>query len=414
MERFVYKAKKGLEEVVEGTIDAENKEEVLSILLEKGLFPIFINKYTPAEVRPPSTVEKIHKIKRKKIKKRISSKEILIFTQKLTTLIRAKVELLLSLRILYEQMDNIKFQEAVLDIYNTIKEGKTFSEALEHFPGVFSPLFVNLIKAGEASGRLDSSLEQISEFMFREESLRTKIYVALAYPMLLLFVGLASIFILINFVIPHLKPIFEGLGKDLPFITKVILNFSSISYKNIWIVITFIVVLFIFGLYSPKGNYFFRDLIERLKRGIPIVKRLTQNQELAHFSRALAMLLKGGVPALSSLEIATPSISNRKLREEFKKVCQGVASGQELSKCMEAFTRMPAFFIKMVQVGEESGRLTEVLEEIAQSYTQQIEADIALITSLIEPVLILALGIIMGGIVLSILLPTFQITQIVH
>jgi len=411
MTRFLYKAKKGVDEVIEGVIEAESKEEALNILLGKGLFTTSITEYTAIEVERPK-VEKIRKIK--KTKKKISSKEILTFTQKLTTLIRAKVELLSSLWILYEQTDNIKFQEVILDIYNNIKGGKTFSQSLEHFPKIFSPIFVNLIKAGEASGRLDSSFEEISEFMYREENLRTKIYVALAYPVLLLFIGLASIFILINFVIPRLKPIFEGLGKDLPLITKIILHFSSISYKNVWITLVFIVALFIFGVYTPKGNYFFRDLIEKLKRSMPIVKRLTKNQELAHFSRALAMLLKGGVPALRSLEIATPSIGNPELREEFKRVCYEVAAGGGLSKSVETFTSLPVFFIKMLAVGEESGRLVEVLEEIAQSYTQQIETDIALITSLIEPIFILVLGIILGTIVLSILLPTFQITQIVH
>jgi len=413
MEKFVYRAKRGLEEIIEGVIDADTKEEAVSILLERGVFPVSIIKYSEAQQAQPEAIVLPVKVS-KKIRKKISSKEILGFTRQLATLIRAKVELLSSLRILYEQTDNLKFQEVILDINTTIKEGKTFSEALSHHPNVFSSIFISIIKAGEASGRLDTSLEQISEFMYREESLKAKIYVALAYPALLLFVGFSSIFVLINFVIPKLKPIFESIGKELPLITKVILNFSTISGKNVWITLTVIAGFIFFSIYTPQGKKLFKKITDFLKRNTPVVKRLTKNQELAHFSRALAMLLRGGVPALRSLEISTPSIGDARLREQFKKVCYSVAAGKGLSKSMEAYTSLPVFFTKMIAVGEESGSLAGVLDEISQSYTEQIESDIALLTSLIEPVLILILGLILGTIVLAILLPTFQITQMVR
>ncbi|MBM3245277.1 MAG: type II secretion system F family protein [Candidatus Omnitrophica bacterium] len=412
MPKFVYKAKKGLEDVFEGMIEADSKEQALNLLIDQGLFPINIvdeSEYVPEK---KGVLQREGK-KAKRRKKRISSKEILNFTQKLATLSRAKVELLSSLKILYEQTENAKFQDIILDVYNVIKEGKTFSEGLMRYPEIFSPLFINIIKAGEASGRLDISLDQITDFLYRDESLKTKVYVALAYPALLLLVGIASVFVLINFVIPRLLPIFESLGKDLPLITKIVLNLSFISSKNIWVFFTAAGIFLVFTTYSAKGKALFKELLGKLKRGFPIVRRLTKNQELAHLSRALAMLLKSGVPALKSLEIATPGIDDPKLREDFKKVCRAVAAGQELSKSMETYTNLPPFFIKMIAVGEQSGRLTDVLGEISASYTQQTEADVAMITSLIEPVLILIMGIILGAIVLAILLPTFQITQIV-
>jgi type II secretory pathway component PulF len=346
-------------------------------------------------------------------KKKVTVKEVLVFTQKLTTLSRAKVELLSSIKILYEQTESPRFKEVILEVYNGTKEGKPFSESLSHFPGVFSPLYVNLVRSGEASGHLDVALEQVSEFLYREESLKSKILVAMAYPALLLSVGLVSIFVLINFVIPKLKPMFDGLGGKLPLITKIILNLSALSNKS-WVYIFGALAAAVAFLYFQKGSKFFGGIIRNVKMHLPVVSRLSRNQEMTHFARSLGLLLNSGVAALKAIEIATLTVENPRSKEELKKVYQEVAQGQRLSKSMEDHTHLPSFFVKMVAVGEESGRLGEVLEEIARSYTQQLEGDIALISSLIEPILILSLGLVLGTIVLAILLPTFQVTQIVH
>ena len=408
MAKFVYKAKRGLNDIFEGIIEASNPDEALNKLVEQGLFPIKIelqtisvDKTVPTQKAPRG------------VKKRISANDILVFTQKLSTLIRAKVELLSALRILYEQTENIRFKEIILEIYNATKEGKTFSESLDAFPKIFPYLYVNIMKAGEASGRLDASLEQISEFLYREENLKTKVMVALAYPVLLIFVGLGSIFVLVNFVIPRLRPILEGMGKDLPLITRIILQISALSSKSWWLIIGgigFVVLI----IYKQKGSAFFKRVARKIKAHTPIVKRLTQNQELDHFSRSLNLLLKGGVSALRSLEISSAGIEDPKLREGLKKACQDVASGQGISKSMENSTSLPNFFIRMIAVGEESGRLTEVLDEISHSYTQQIEADVSIVASLLEPILILTLGLVLGTLVLAILLPIFQMTQMVR
>jgi len=406
--KFNYKAKKGLNETVSGSLEADNHDEALNKVTAQGLFPIEVN-----EVTAPATKATGKTRRKKKISKKISQKEILTFTQKLTTLVRARVELLASLKILYEQTENACFKEVILEICNLIKEGKALSEGLVRFPRIFPSLYVSIVKAGEASGRLDSALEQISDFLERDENLRTKIQVALAYPTLLVFVGLGSIFLLMNFVVPRLKPIFEGIGRDLPLITKIVLQVSELSNKTWWIILG-VGALVIFILYRRKGSAFFKRFLTAFKTHMPILKRLTKNQEMARFSRALALLIKSGVPALRSLEIATFSVENVKLKKGLEEACKNVASGQTLSRSMETLTTLPNFFTKMVAVGEESGRLAEVLDETSHSYIQQVEFDITLITSLLEPIFILVLGVVLGTIVLSILLPTFQITQVVH
>jgi general secretion pathway protein F len=411
--KFIYKAKKGLDDTIRGTIDAENREEALSKLIQQGFFPISVEEPGASGVSDAAGGQRPQAKPIKKSSKRITTRDVLQFTQKLATLTRAKVELLSSLKIIYEQTDNARLQDIILDIYNGTKEGKVFSDLLSRYPGTFSALFVNIVKAGETSGKLDIALDQISEFSAREENLKTKVKVALAYPTLLLLVGLSSIFILINFVVPRLKPIFANLGDRLPLITKIILQISMLSNKSWWVIIG-VAALALFIIYKQKGSVFFRRAVRRIKLSLPILERLTRNQELSYFSHALGMLLKSGVPALSSLQVATPTIEDPKLKKELEDVCSQVAAGNAIAKSMADYTSLPNFFVKMIAVGEESGRLSEVLDEIFHSYTEQIEMDITFITSLMEPVLILVLGLILGSIVLAILLPTFQITQIVH
>ncbi|MBN2119637.1 MAG: type II secretion system F family protein [Candidatus Omnitrophica bacterium] len=409
--KFIYQAKKGLNEVIEGVIEAQTQEQALKKLTDQGLFPMNITPYSSlteektSPQRPKATLTWMPK--------KITAKDILIFTQKLTTLIKAKVELLQSLRILHEQTENHKLKETIMEIYNETKEGKVFSESLKKFPKTFSPLYVNIVKSGEASGRLDKALIQINEFLQNQQTLRTKIGVALAYPAMLALVGCASILVLMNFVVPKLRGIFSELETELPLLTKIIFESSSFLQKgSIWI---FLAAAVSFSLiYYKGGSTYLNRILRKIKANLPIVRRLVKNQELIHFTRSFNLLLRSGVPALQSLQIVTPTIDDEKMQSQLAKVCQDVASGSSVSKSMHIHTSLPDFFIKMVTVGEESGRLEEVLDEILYSYSQQVEADISVITSLLEPILILILGLILGAIVLSILLPIFEITQIVQ
>jgi len=407
MAKFSYKAKKGLDQIIEGVVEAPTQDEALNRLVAQGLFPTSISESVGVKAKPERARHTI------RVRKKAGAHEILLFTQKLETLIRAKVELLSSLRIIYEQTEDSHLKDVIHQIYEATKGGKTFSESLEGYPKIFSPLYVNIIKAGETSGRLDYALEQIAEFLLRDENLKTKIRVALAYPILLLSVGSISIFVLISFVIPKLRPIFEGISDQLPLITKIVLHISTFSSKT-WFWMLGGVLVAILMLYSRRGSPFYNNLIRKLKISAPVVKRLIKNQELAHFCRSFALLINSGVVALKSLEIATLTIENPKLKAELGEVYKEVASGQSLARSMETLTSLPKFLTKMLAVGEESGKIGETLEEILRSYNQQIETDIMLISSLLEPVLILGLGGILGTIVLSILLPTFQVTQIVH
>ncbi|RKY37602.1 MAG: hypothetical protein DRP78_00690 [Candidatus Omnitrophota bacterium] len=404
--KFVYKAKRDLDGLLDGSIEANSEREALNILSEKGLFPVSIESETDSHNLKLIFQQRIFPT-------RVNAKQVVIFSQKLKILIYAQVDLLQALKIIYEQTEHNAFQKIILGLHTDVKKGKTFSMALSCFPSVFSSLFVNIVKSGEVSGKLALSLEQINAYLVKQESLRRKVVAALAYPTLLLGVGFISFFVLINFVIPRIGSVFQGVGKDLPFITKSILLLSEFSRKNFWVwLILGIVIFFVFN--SRKGADAFKLFLSTFKRKLPIVKRLVKSQELAQFSLSLCLLLKSGISVLKSLEIATPNIEDVKLKQELKDMWGKISSGQSFSKSITLVSGMPDFFIKMIAIGEASGRLAEILEEISLAYGQQVESDIALISSLLEPLLILFIGGVLGIIVVAILLPTFQITELVH
>jgi len=412
MAKFLYKAKRGVDELLEGEIEASSQEDAMDKILQKGLFPVELRQEVYIQASHPSKVSSFS-FKRWLSKRKVSSKEVLIFTQKLATLTNARVELFTGLKILYDQTEESLLKEVILQIYHLTKEGKSFSQSLQHFPSIFSSFYINIVKAGEASGRLDIALQQIGEFLYKQNQLKNKVKVALAYPALLSAVGIASIFILINFVIPKLSVLLEGLGKELPLITRVILFISKASFKmSMWVIpVIFLMIVLLLWLRGPS---FFKGIAKKMGVRIPLVRKIFLNQEFAHFSRSLGLLVKSGVPAITSLEISIANIEDEELKRQLGKVCDMVAHGETISESMEKVTKVPVFFIKMIAIGEASGRLVEVLESVSNSYSQEVESDIALVSSLLEPFLILFLGLILGTIIFSIILPIFQITQFVQ
>ncbi len=416
MSVFRYKAKKSTGDVVEGTLTAADETDVIDKLVKQNLFAVEVEICDSLERIIPARHIRSEKvftsIFQKLSRKKISRKEVLVFTRKLATLSRAKIELLTSLKILYGQMDNPAFKQVILKVCALIEEGDSFSQALGRFEGVFSSLFVSIVKAGEVSGTMDAALTQIIYFMQTRENLKNKVLRALIYPAILLCVGVMSIFVIMNFVIPKLKDIFEGLGSNLPLITKVILRISDFSTKN-WLSAFFVlaaVSVIIFYKGSKVFSGYFKWLMERL----PVISRLLKNQELANFAMALHLLISSGVTPLQSLEIAGLSVGDARMRRKLKEAAEKIKNGQAMYESMAVVKSFPDFFIKMIAIGEESGRLGEVLNEIADSYVQEIESDTAVIASVLEPLFILALGVVLGGIVIAMLLPIFQITQFIQ
>jgi type II secretory pathway component PulF len=417
---YKYKAKKGVNELVEGALSAESQEDAVSKLSQKGLFPVEIEEKQEVPAKKIQgtgnslLANLFSQVRRNQNRSgKVSSGQILIFTQKLATLMRAKIELLPALQILFDQTSDEFFKTIIKTVYNQVKKGIPLSRSLEDFPQVFATLYISIIKAGEASGSMDEALGNILDFMKRKESLKNKVKGALIYPAILLMVGLASVVLILTFVVPKLKNMFADLGADLPLFTKAILSISNFTLDN-WPYEIIAGAFLVFFVFFFKDGNIAKNTGRFLSTKLPIVNRVIKNQELTNFSRSFSLLIRTGVSPLESLEISALTVENLRMKEELLEAAVSIKEGKTIAKSLSRFKSLPDFFISMIAVGEESGRLKEVLDEIAVSYTEEIDSDINIITSILEPVLILAIGIVLGAIVIAILLPVFQVTQIIQ
>ncbi len=407
MPTFTYLAKKNLNESVEGLIVADTQDNAVDKLIEMGLSPV--------RVEPLSVEDKAERSGRKAIFSfgRLSRKDLNIFTGQLKSLLRARVDLLKALSIIYGQAHKEKFKGLVLDLHSRVKNGATFSDALQKHRDFFPSLYVNLIKSGEASGRLDEVLEELDDFLSREEEFRMHIRTAMAYPILMISVGICVIFVLFSYVIPKLSTIFADFEYQLPFATQVMLSTSDFFKAWWWAILLgiFAVVFIVFQMsLNPRGKV----KLDWLKLHIPVAGDLALKQSLARFCRTLSLLVRSGLPVFQALSVAIPTLENAVFVKDLEIVRKEVLEGSSLASSMKKVAFFPPFLIQMLSVGEEGGRLEGVLNEVANIYTQETDATLKIITSLMEPVIILVLGLILGGIVLAMLLPIFQINLLIR
>ncbi len=398
MPEFFYQAKKSPTEVVQGIITAESLREAIEKLETQGLIPISVE---PKKVFSEFSLKKYRS-------KKLSHKDIIIFTTQLYTLIKSKVDLLRSLEILKQSATNLHLKEILEQVIKEVKEGSTLSEALAKYPKYFSGLYINIIKTGEVSGRLEESLKENLIYLNRVSDLRAKIYQALAYPSLMVGVGIITIFLLIGFIIPRLESMFEEFQQNLPFFTIFLLDLGKFLKSHFLGFLIFLMILFSFG------GVLKRKFFLQLRYYLPIFKSLAYRQEIVNFFEGLSLLLRSGTPLLESLNIAIPILQERKLHYKLSKVQEEIKAGNSFSTSLSKTEIFPSILIQMIKVGEEGGRLADVFKEIAENYTREIENKIKIITALLEPVIILVLGLIIGGIVMAILLPIFNMSTLIE
>jgi len=403
---FLYKAKKNLNEIVEGKIEGANIEQVLADLQAKGLVPISVEPQGIAQ-------SSILKPKGETVSRPIGkwgSKDLVLFTQKLYNLVNSRVELLSALRLLEKNCEKQAERILLDNIIKDIKDGISFSGCLSRYPQYFPPLYINIIHTGEATGKLKDALIQLLDYLRRFEDLKMKVKQALAYPIFMTVVGIGTIFVMLTFVLPRLAGMFDDFQAQLPMPTLILLNISNFL-KAYWLfIIAFIVILIFAVKIKGKGK---ENIFSRLKYHIPIAKDIVYKQSVANFSRSLSLLLKSGVNLLSALGDAGPIMGNPVYVSQLELVRKDVSEGMPFSDSLSKFKIFSDFFIQMVRVGEEGGRLDSVLADIAESYEKEIEADLKTLSSLIEPAIILVLGLVIGTMVIAMLLPIFNMNAIV-
>lgn len=407
MPTYTYLAKKNLNETVEGIIVADNQDNAVDKLIEMGLSPFKVESLTPEASKAQGSA-----VSRMFLMAGLSRRDLNVFTSQMKSLMKARVDLLKSLSIVYGQADKEKLKTLVLDLHSRVKNGATFSDALSQHQEFFPSLYINLIKTGEASGRLDEVLEELDRFLSKDEEFKRHVRAAMAYPILMISVGICVIFILFSYVIPKLSSIFTDFDYELPLPTQVMLAVSDF-FKSSWWVLLLGVVVFIVVLVRMSKSPLGRAKLDWVKLHIPIVGDLSLKQSLARFCGTLSLLIRSGLPVFQALSVAIPTVENAVFVKELEVAKKEVLEGTSLASSMKKVSFFPPFLTQMVSVGEEGGKLEGVLSEVANIYAQEIDAKLKIITSLLEPMIILVLGLILGGIVLAMLLPIFQINLLV-
>lgn len=396
---FVYKAKDTEGKTVKDRISAQDTQAALAQL--RINYPLIV-----------SLEEEKSGGGRFGSRKKVKLEQLAQFSRQLATMVGSGTPLVKSLVILSKQFKERTIAGIANQLSSYIEGGGSFAEGLSKFPAVFSPLYVNLVAAGEASGMLNKILDRLAVYLEKTSVLLRKIKNAMIYPVAVIIVAIIISAILMIKVIPSFKDIFEGLGGELPMPTQVVIKISELTKKYFFFIILagfFAGMLFTKYINTGRGRLWF----DRLKLRIPVFGALFQKLAIANFSRTLATLLRGGLPILEALNIVSKSIGNRQLENSILQSMEAVRQGKRLSSELEKEKNFPPMVVEMISTGEEAGQLDEMFDKIADSYEEQVDITAAGLVSMIEPFIIVFLGVFVGGIVISMFLPILKMTQMV-
>ena len=406
MTLFSYKATDQTGKIVTGTQDASDEKGVVAALQAQGYIPIRITSSAKASSRLSSGWEKSIF----GVLKKVSEKDILRFTEDLATLLDSGLPLDRSLQILRDASDKKGLKSVLNDVLKAVQKGSDLSEALANHPKRFSRFYVNMVKAGEAGGFLDLILKRMSIYLNDIKDLKDYIVSAMIYPLFLICIGGISILVLLTYVIPKFAVIFADLGQAIPFSTQLLLSTAAFFQRYVLLLLAgFAAVIFLWRRFSvtPAGRY----RIDSFLTTLPVVGGFIQELETARFARTLGTLIKSGVPILGSLTLVQGVIRNRLIAESLDFIRERVREGDALSKPLADSDMFPKLATQMIIVGEETGRLDEMLFKIGDIYEKKVRNLIKKGMSLMEPAVILTMGIIIGFIVISMLMAIFSMND---
>jgi len=399
--RYSYRAKRGPREVVQGVLEGESYEAVVRRLTEQGFVPIQITPLQAEAAAPPTPAPRSALLPH-----RIRGTEITLFTRELASLFRSNVPVLKSLDLIAEQWERPGFKEVARRMVERVKGGESLSQVFGRFPALFSPLYQNLVRAGEVSGKMDEMLYRLVEYREQQEAFQAKVEMAFVYPLFLLGTGVATILALVIVVVPRLGVLFADLKGNLPWPTMAVLAVSDFMSRTWWMwALPVIAGWALFARRSGPGQ----AVLDRLQMVTPFWKGLTRKVEAARFCRTLGILLDTGIPVLQAVASAVSTVENQVVRLSFGRVEGMLASGSSLSRCLRQVPAFSPMAVGIIAIGEESGDLPRKLAEIAVALEIEVERAMRTVTTLLEPALILALAVIIGVIVSAVFLPIFEI-----
>lgn len=422
MPKFNYVAMDSRGKETKGTLEVGNQNEAINRLKEMGFFP---TKVVEAERGKPKTQKKGGKaapaggkdakkggininlnIKIPGLSGRVKPKVLTTFTRQLATLVDAGLPLLRGLRVLERQEKNPTLKSAIADLAVAIEGGSTFSEGLAQHPKIFNRLFVNMVKAGELGGVLEVVLNRLAEFMEKAEKIKGKVVAAMFYPSAVIIVAVAILAILMVFVIPKFEEIFKDMleGRPLPGFTEFILNISRIVAGH-FIISSLSVIGFFIVLKLIIKTRLGRRLFDRFKLSFPLLGPVVNKVAISRFARTLGTLVSSGVPILQALTIVKETSGNVIIGNAVAAVHESVKEGETITAPLDASNVFPPMVISMVDVGEQTGALPEMLLKIADTYDDEVDNAVSAMTSLLEPIMIVFLAIVVGSIVIALFLP---------
>lgn len=395
---YQYSAKDKSGRTISGILDTASELEAIDLLHKKELIVLSLK---PQEAKPIKIAQK-----------NIKLDDLVIFSRQLATMVDAGIPLVQALNILGEQIENHNLKNTVLVLCKDIEAGVSFCNALSKHPGIFSELFINMARAGETSGMLGEVLDRLATYLEKAALLTRKVISSLIYPAAVVTLTILITAVLMLKVVPTFKGIFEMLGGQLPLPTRILIGISDVLKQYfLFFLGVLIILIFLFNRYinTEKGRYNF----DAQKLKMPVLGPLFRKVAIAKFSRTFSTLVKSGVAILNALEIVAKTAGNKVVEEAVMNSRLAVREGEPISRPLTKSGVFPPVVCRMIGVGEQTGQLEKMLSKIADFYEEQVDAAVSALMSLIEPIVIVFLGVVIGGIVISLFLPIFKITELI-
>lgn len=396
MPLFTYKAKKDSGETVLGEISATDQREAVDLVSRMNLLPVVVEEKRPGTVAYASAQVSAS-----------GSRSLLSFSRQLVSLLNSGVSLLKALEMIYRRSKDARLSGVLKDVASNIRNGRAFSSCLTDHADFFPRLYIAMARAGEESGQLKEMLAKVVIYYRKQEEIASKVRTALVYPIFMLALGCVTVVFILTFVLPRILVLFRDLGSNLPWPTLIVMRLSDWACRLGPIAVCMF-LFFLILLRSPVFVASLRAVFLRTISAIPFFADFLLKIDLERFSRTTSLLLRSGIPVLRSLEIAGPTVVNERLSEALRVCQQKIAGGSGFSQALSSAEDMPDTFVQLVAVGEESGELARALEDIADTFEEEISELTKVLMTLLEPVLILGVGLVVGFLVFAMLMPIFQ------
>lgn len=389
---------------VKGVRDAENAKALRSALRKDGVLLTVATEGKAAEAKSKRDIKILQFLSRP------STSDVAVLTRQLATLVGAGIPLFESLNALIEQVENEQLKRALTQVREQVREGTSFAKALEQHPTIFPPLYINMVRAGEASGTLTQVLERLTQFMESQAKLKGKVTSAMAYPALMAVIGTVLVSVLMIAVVPNVTTIFASMDQALPWYTALLIGTSDFMASYWWLLLALLgltIYLFRRWVSTPQGRFRWDAFVLK----IPVFGKVVLMLSVARFARTLATLLSSGVALLTAMDIVSNVLGNASLEKVVLDAIGSIREGQSIAEPLRRSGKFPPIVTHMITIGEKSGQLESMLESVANAYDTEVENRVQILTSLLEPLVIVMMGSVVGFIAVSILMPLIQMSS---